>query len=100
MVFHVALALFYLILLYASFGADFTDNKGYVVFAAVWCACSVMLHMLLAWGSLLRLELARKLSELVGTLLLLGFPIGTVTGYFFLQYTLWQQPEVSNDDGF
>ncbi len=93
MAFHIGLTAFYLILLYVAFDAAFTDNKGSVALAAVWCACFVILHLSLAYGSLFRLELSRKASELVGGLLLLGFPIGTIAGYFFLQYTLWQQPE-------
>lgn len=55
----------------------------------------LLFHLLLAYGGYKRIEIARKISEFFAVLLFLGFPIGTLIGYFFLQTTQWNIPEKS-----
>jgi hypothetical protein len=43
------------------------------------------MHLGLAWGARRRMAWARVGSSLVGVLMLFGFPIGTVIGYFLLK---------------
>lgn len=51
-----------------------------------------IIHVILAIGSGKKLESSRKASEIIGALMLLGFPIGTLVGYFLVQRTLWVEP--------
>lgn len=71
-----------------------------ILMLAIWPAffCLMLIaHALLACGCAARVELARKISEYYGAILLFGFPIGTLLGYFFVQTTLWCDPEVYKD---
>jgi len=90
--FHIVLALVYFFLCSLSAWLSFVDK-----YASIWlpifCGGAVCVHLLLAYGSKNRLESSRRASELIGVLLMFGFPVGTLLGYFFLQCTIWHDPE-------
>ncbi|MNS12053.1 hypothetical protein D3C72_436080 [compost metagenome] len=90
--FHITLALFYFLICSLSAWLCMID-KSTSIGIPVFCAAAVFVHLLLAYGSRNRLESSRKASEFIGALLMFGFPIGTLLGYFFLQCTIWQDPE-------
>ena len=53
----------------------------------------ILLHGLLAVGAKKKIELSRKVSEIVFAIILLGFPIGTLLSMlYFLPKTTWKQP--------
>lgn len=49
-----------------------------------------MLHISLAWGSKNKSEIARKISPIVGILMLIGFPIGTILGLYLIRFSDWK----------
>ncbi len=99
--FHIALSVFYLsvaiplsILLGRAVergGALLKDTYLFYLFVffiyVFW-----VIHLVLAVGSKKRLTWARRASEFVGVIMLMGVPIGTIIGYFLLQRTLWDEP--------
>jgi len=90
--FHIVLALLYFFLCSLFVWLSFAD-KDTSIWLPVFCGGAICAHLLLAYGSKNRLESSRKVSELIGVLLMLGFPVGTFLGYFFLQCTIWHDPE-------
>jgi hypothetical protein len=69
--------------------ADAKTLLGLLLFSA-----PLVLHAVLGYGSLKRMELSRKVSEWVFALLVLAFPIGTFLSiYFFLPATMWEAQE-------
>ncbi len=54
----------------------------------------VLLHLALSYGSYKRIEISRKVSEIVFVLLMLALPIGTLLSMFlFLPATTWKIPD-------
>lgn len=53
-----------------------------------------VLHLLLAIGAKKKLELSRKISEIVFAIMVLAFPIGTILSLlYFLPRTIWKSKE-------
>lgn len=90
--FHIVLALVYFFLCLLFVWLNFFD-KDSSIWMPLFCGGAVCVHLLLAEGSKNRLESSRKASEFIGVLLMFGFPVGTFLGYFFLQCTIWHDPE-------
>ena len=68
------------------------------VFAGVACA-AVMIHALARKGAKLGANWGRRLSQAIGVVMLIGFPIGTAVGWLILFHTQdkWSGPvEQSN----
>ncbi len=98
MKFHIFFSIIYLILTILIGISEwdnskdlFFKNPNYVFILFI----IFIFHIFLAYGSLKKIEASRKLSEIYGAILLFGFPIGTLIGYFFVQATLWCEPETS-----
>lgn len=87
--FHRGLAVFYAVLIVPI--AAFVDELAASI--ALGLLAVVVVHTLLAIGCQRKTEHARKASEFVGMLMLFGFPVGTLLGYFLLQRTYWAAPE-------
>ncbi|MDH2435243.1 hypothetical protein QCD60_22210 [Pokkaliibacter sp. MBI-7] len=66
------------------FGIAWYQHSGDVsLLASALCLFFTCLHAALAYGSKHKIEASRKLSELLGVMLMFGFPVGTIIGYFF-----------------
>lgn len=97
---HIGFMVFYILLacLYTFFAYSSTN----MTVAQLLIACLlfflplIILHTSLAIGAKNKLEISRKLSEIVFAFLLLAFPIGTIFSMlYFLPKTTWKMP---NDD--
>jgi hypothetical protein len=89
--FHLWLAGFYGVLwvLFAFFAAG-DVRGGFIIEIFIVMAIPVTLHLVLAFGSRAGNETSRKASVVVGVLMLLGFPIGTLLAFSFLPLTQWK----------
>jgi len=98
MKFHIVLAVVYFLFWLASVCLSVLDKDTSILLPLILGA-AVCLHALLAYGSKNRIESSRKASEFIGALFMFGFPVGTLLGYFFLQCTIWQEPEETPQSG-
>ncbi len=93
---HVSMVAIYILILGGLYllGLDTGGSGGYLKIAAMIFAPFVLLHTALAVGAYLKIELSRRVSELVFALLLLGFPVGTFLAiYLFLPTCVWVAPD-------
>lgn len=92
--FHLALVLvtflIYLFLL-QEFGEYLTES-GRKAVPIVFFIPSIV-HFAVALGCKYQQNWARKISVLLGALMLLFFPIGTILGFYFLPLTQWKNKE-------
>jgi len=92
MLFHIFLSvLYFLVAVLMSLLIVAPLNTYLPYLMVVWLI--FLLHMVLAVGSYRRYEWSRKASEIVGVIMFLGVPIGTVLGYLLLQRTMWTEPD-------
>ena len=49
-----------------------------------------LLHFGLAWGCKNKSEISRRVSQIVGFLMLFWLPIGSVLGFFFIRFADWK----------
>lgn len=90
--FYAILALSYAIFGY-SFGVDETFLK-LILFCVLFFSPMILLHTLLAIGAKNKVEISRKISEIVFAFLFLAFPIGTILSMlYFLPKTTWKMPD-------
>jgi hypothetical protein len=92
---HIGMATFYCCLFgVLALIASGTDSTGSFASAIAFLSLPVLLHLALAYGSFRRIEISRKVSEIVFALFLLAFPIGTFLSMFlFLPATTWKAPD-------
>lgn len=96
---HIGFVVFYivLVLLYVGFGYGFGVHAS--LFQLVWLCFlfflpMILLHTLLAIGAKNKVEISRKISEIVFAFLFLAFPIGTILSMlYFLPKTTWKMPD-------
>lgn len=98
MKFHIALAVVYFLFWLPSVCWNVLDKETSILLPVILGA-AVCLHSLLAYVTKNRIESSRKASEFIGALFMFGFPVGTLLGYFFLQCTIWQEPEAPPRSG-
>lgn len=85
---HIALAALYgmlgaLVIYMAATNGD-SDHASSIAVATFFCV-PVLLHALIAYGARRRRGWARGTSKAVGILMLLGFPIGTLIGFYLIR---------------
>ncbi|PPC76880.1 hypothetical protein C4K68_13155 [Pokkaliibacter plantistimulans] len=90
--FHILLGMLYFITNGICLLLVGPDASPYLPAMALTSFCLFLLHGLLAFGCGYRFEAARKASEVLGAFMMIGFPIGTLLGYFLLQRTYWLAP--------
>lgn len=91
-VFYIILAIVYAFFAY-GFGAHATFEK-LILFCFLFFSPLILLHGLLAIGAKNKIEISRKISEIVFAFLLLAFPIGTILSMlYFLPKTTWKMPD-------
>jgi surface polysaccharide O-acyltransferase-like enzyme len=85
---HIALAGLYgmlgALVIYMATKNDDSDHSSSIAVAAFFCV-PVLLHALIAYGARRRRGWARGTSKAVGILMLLGFPIGTLIGFYLIR---------------
>lgn len=88
---HIGLAAGYAILLGSllvfSLGTLTESGKSAVKILSV---AMPLFHIGLAWGCKHRHEISRKISQVVGFLMLIWLPIGPIFGYFLIRYADWK----------
>lgn len=90
-VFYLVLALLYIFFLY-YFSNDMQVST--IIFTCmVFFLPLILLHVSLMIGAKNKIEISRKISEIVFAFLLLAFPIGTILSMlYFLPKTVWKMP--------
>ena len=91
--FHVGLAIFYCII--GATLAWFGRESGHSLAWMSVVTPLVTLHTLLAYGARKRSEFSRKLSVVIGIMMLLAIPIGPIVALNFLPLTVWHSREDS-----
>lgn len=92
---HIALALIYFLLCVFFVWLGIAE-KNLSILPPILLVVVAFAHLVLAYRSRRMCEASRKVSEFIGVLLMRGFPLGTLIGYFFLQFTIWHDPEQIN----
>lgn len=89
--FHIGLAIAYAVLFGSLMLFGWSDlTASGKVGVRIMSVVPTMFHLGLAWGSKVQSEISRKISVVVGVLLLIAFPVGTILGFFFLPLTQWK----------
>lgn len=88
--FHIGLAIAYVVLFGSLmlFGWSNLTASGKIG-VPIMSLFPPLFHLGLAWGSKVKSEISRKISVVVGVLLLIAFPVGTILGFFLLPLTQW-----------
>jgi hypothetical protein len=89
--FHMGLAIFYLAL--GGFLAWLAANTNFPLIGVSVLVPFVVLHLMLAYGTRKQDEFSRKVSVLVGVLMLLAIPIGPIIAIKFLPLTVWDKKD-------
>jgi hypothetical protein len=88
---HIALASAYAILFgsmqYFELGGLTESGKFAVNILSI---CMPLLHIGLAWSCKKKSEISRKVSQIVGALMLIWLPIGPIFGFFFIRFSDWK----------
>ena len=87
--FHIFLAVLYFLIAVLMSLLIVAQLKTYLPYLVAVCLI-FFLHLVLAVGSYRRYEWSRKTSEIVGVIMFLGVPVGTILGYLLLQRTMWK----------
>lgn len=86
-----------LVLLYVGFGYGFGVHANLfqlLIMCFLFFLPMISLHTFLAIGAKNKIEVSRKISEIVFALLFLSFPIGTILSMlYFLPKTTWKMPD-------
>ena len=90
---HIALAILNLVLAAVILLGESHDEAGSLMFAGIYFVVIVTLHATAAWGARSGNEYSRWVSRIIGVLMLLGVPIGTMIGIALLTGTgkKWQK---------
>lgn len=88
---HTGLAVAYGVLLggLLAFGLGGLNEQGKLA-VSVLSVLLPALHVGLAWGCKRQFEIARVISLVIGFLMLLWLPIGTLIGYFIIRLADWE----------
>ena len=78
-----------LMILYGMFAIIFLSANMFL-YTAVASIMSI-LHFVTIFLVKNKLEIGRKISEILAMIILIGFPIGTLIGYFMLPKTVWNK---------
>lgn len=98
---HIGFVVFYFVLVSAFgyfgnhpiLGALYEERSSWQIFVESLLGFMPIMavHFLLAIGAKRKLELSRRISEIVFAIMLLGFPIGTIlSAFYFLPRTIWK----------